>query len=111
MLFVRAQKRNFLDKWYQVERWQNKWDFLYRESLRKSEVDRLSEEQAREQSESEGKQAAKDLYEQIISNASINTELAVNPLLLTIIAATHQAFDSLPNRHNRLGLGIFVENG
>lgn len=105
--FNNKQKRTFLDKWYPVERWQNKWDFLYRESIRKPEADQLSEQQAREQSQAEGLEAARNLYEQIIANSAINQQLAVNPLLLTIIAATHQAFDSLPDRRVTLYQKMF----
>lgn len=105
--FNNEQKRTFLDQWYQVERWQNKWDFLFRESLRKPEADQLSEEQAREQSQAEGVQAAQNLYAQMIANGAINQQLAINPLLLTIIAATHQAFDSLPERRVTLYRKMF----
>ncbi|MCG8364919.1 MAG: NACHT domain-containing protein [Pseudanabaenales cyanobacterium] len=105
--FTNSEKRNFLQKWYRVERWRNKWEILFKESQKKNESECLSEQQAKAQSDDEAKQAAADLYKQIAGNMAINTQLAVNPLLLTIIAAMHNAFDALPERRAHLYRKMF----
>ena len=105
--FTNDQKRDFLEKWYRVERWRNKWEILYKDSQKQPTSERLSEDQATAQSNDEAQQAAADLYRQIVGNLAINTQLAVNPLLLTIIAATHNAFDALPERRANLYRKMF----
>ena len=105
--FTNDQKRDFLEKWYGVERWRNKWEILYKDSQKQHKSDPLLEEQATAQSNDEAQKAAADLYRQIVGNLAINTQLAVNPLLLTIIAATHNAFDALPERRANLYRKMF----
>jgi len=105
--FTSDQKRNFLEKWYRVVMWRQKWEILLKESRQQPESHSLSQEQAKAQSDAEAQQAATDLYRQIVGNLAINTQLAVNPLLLTIIAATHNAFDALPERRATLYRKMF----
>ncbi len=100
--FTNEQKRTFLDKWYHVTLWEQKWKGFWQNSLTKPAGQRLTEEQAKAQRDTEAKQAAADLYRQIVGNVAINQQLAVNPLLLTIIAVTHQAFAVLPERREDL---------
>jgi hypothetical protein len=96
--FTNEQKRTFLHKWYQVALWEQKWKSLWQESQRSSASTPLTEAQSRSQSDTEAHKAAASLYQQLVANLSVNTQLAVNPLLLTIIAATHKAFEMLPER-------------
>jgi GUN4-like len=96
--FTNDQKRTFLQKWYQVALWEQKWKSLWQESQRQSASTPLTEVQSRSQSDVEAQKAATSLYQQLVANLSVNTQLAVNPLLLTIIAATHKAFEMLPER-------------
>jgi hypothetical protein len=105
--FTNDQKRDFLEKWYRVVLWRQKWEVLLRENQQELAPQHLSKEQANAQSETEAQQAATDLYRQIVSNLAINNQLAVNPLLLTIIAATHHAFDALPERRVNLYRKMF----
>jgi hypothetical protein len=95
------QKREFLEKWYAVVMWRQKWETIYHDSQRKAESEQLTEESARAQSETEAKQAAADLMRQITGNFALN-RLSSNPLLVTIIAATHRAFETLPDRRVKL---------
>ncbi|MBE9179866.1 GUN4 domain-containing protein [Oculatella sp. LEGE 06141] len=104
--FTNDQKRTFLEKWYRVVLWCQKWEILYRNS-QQTEAQRLSEEQARAQSNDEAQRAADDLYRQVVGHSAINNQLAVNPLLLTIIAAVHKAFDALPERRVNLYRKMF----
>ena len=104
--FTVDQKREFLEKWYAVVMWRQKWEMIYRESLRKPESEQLTEESARAQSDDDAKNAAIDLMRQITGNFSLN-RLSANPLLVTIIAATHRAFETLPDRRTNLYQKMF----
>lgn len=104
--FTIDQKREFLEKWYVVVMWRQKWETIYRESFRKSGSEQLTEESARAQSEEDAKNAAIDLMRQITENFSLN-RLSSNPLLVTIIAATHRAFETLPDRRAKLYQKMF----
>ena len=104
--FTIDQKREFLEKWYEVVMWRQKWEMIHRESLRKPEADRLTEESARAQSDDDAKNAAIDLMRQITGSFSLN-KLSSNPLLVTIIAATHRAFETLPDRRTKLYQKMF----
>jgi hypothetical protein len=74
----------------------------------RSQIDsQKSKRDNRQQSESEGREAAQNLYTQMLTNGAINQQLAINPLLLTIIAATYQAFDALPERRVTLYQKMF----
>ena len=100
--FTLEQKREFLEKWYSVVMWRQKWAQIYSESQRKpNETDRLEEETTRAQSEAEAIDAANSLMSQITGNFALN-KLSANPLLVTIIAATHRAFETLPDRRAKL---------
>jgi len=105
--FTNDQKRVFLEKWYRIFMWRQKWEFLSKENQHSPEHQRLFEEQNRAQSDTEAQKAAIHLYRQIIGNLEINKQLAVNPLLLTIIAATHYAFEALPERRVKLYQKMF----
>ncbi|MGI0488765.1 NACHT domain-containing protein [Pantanalinema rosaneae CENA516] len=91
------QKEDFIYKWYKAVLWHKKWESHWQLSQAKPNHERLSPEQAKAQSDAEAEAAAEDLIRQIIEIPSLN-ELAKNPLLITIIAATHRAFASLPKR-------------
>ena len=96
--FTSDQKRNFVENWYKSVVWQQKWKLLLEKDHSSPNGPTLTNEQAKAQSEDEAREAASHLYKQIVANISINQQLAVNPLLLTIIAATHKAFHALPQR-------------
>lgn len=106
--FTNPDKKDFLHKWYRITLWQD-WQDLQRRnhSTPESEYVAVSEAQAKAQSEREAQQAADDLYRQIVGNVALNTQLAVNPLLLTIIAATHNPGDVLPERRVTLYKKMF----
>jgi len=91
------QKEDFINKWYKAVLWKKKWNIHWQWSQIKTEKEKLSLEQAKSQSDAEAEEAAKKLLQQIIEVPNLN-ELAKNPLLITIIAATHRAFSSLPVR-------------
>ena len=105
--FTSDDKRDFLNKWYCVVLWRLKWETLWKESQQYPEPQRLSESQAKAKSDDDAQKAATDLYKQIVGNVAMNTQLAVNPLLLTIVAATHNAFDALPERRVTLYRKMF----
>jgi hypothetical protein len=104
--FTLDQKREFLEKWYTVVMWRQKWETIYIDSLHKLEAEQLTEDSARAQSEDDAKNAAADLMRQITGNFSLN-RLSSNPLLVTIIAATHRAFETLPDRRVKLYQKMF----
>lgn len=92
--FTNDQKSNFIIKWYQSRIWEQ-WKYLYEQSQQNLEEERLSFESAKAQSQQEAQTAADDLKRQLFANQALN-ELAKNPLLVTIIAATHEVLESLP---------------
>jgi hypothetical protein len=105
--FTNEQKRDFIRKWYCSVAWSQKWKILFEDNQKQCKSPHLTEEQVKAQSNAEAEKAADDLYQQITGNMIINTQLAVNPLLLTIIAATHYAFGVLPERRVTLYRKIF----
>lgn len=105
--FDQKQKRTFLKNWYRVVMWEQTYFKLLQRSQQEPNGSPLSEEQAKAQSEDEAEKAAQHLYQQIAASQAINQQLAVNPLLLTIIAATHNAFDALPERRVNLYRKMF----
>jgi hypothetical protein len=108
LAFTNKDKDAFIRQWYQATLWIHKWEPLWRNSQRKSESERLTLEQAEAQSQAEARERAEDLYSQIFGKkAEYLNALAENPLLVTIIAATHQAFDSLPRYRKDLYKRIF----
>ena len=98
--FDNDQKSDFIDKWYQ-NRIGEQWQDLYEGSQKKPESERLSLESAKAQSNAEAEEAAADLKKQLFANSALN-ELAKNPLLVTIIAATHEVLESLPKERTSL---------
>lgn len=105
--FTSDQKRSFVENWYRVVMWQQKWKFLFEEDQCSPNGPTLTKEQAKAQSEDEAREAASHLYQQIVANIDINQQLAVNPLLLTVIAATHKAAYALPERRVTLYKKMF----
>ncbi|MGK7874891.1 MAG: GUN4 domain-containing protein [Xenococcaceae cyanobacterium] len=99
--FTNDQKEDFINQWYRTYVWTQKWERLWQTSQHNWEPDRLSEEQARIRSDSEAAKSAKNLTAQMFSQASLN-DLARNPLLITMIAATHNANIELPKRRVEL---------
>ncbi|MEM9216286.1 MAG: GUN4 domain-containing protein [Cyanobacteria bacterium P01_F01_bin.150] len=104
--FTDQDKRDFIEQWYRTTLWIHKWQSLYTESQRKPAAEQLSFEQAQAQSDAEAQQKTDDLKRQLFKNADL-TALAENPLLVTIIASTHQAFDTLPQYRKDLYKQIF----
>jgi hypothetical protein len=100
--FTNDQKQDFIDKWYRTFVWVMRWEPLWQSSQHDPELlERLSEEQARIRSEEEAAKSAKNLTEQLFSMPSL-TDMARNPLLLTMIAATHNANIELPKHRVEL---------
>lgn len=83
--FNKAQKKEFIRKWYQVRIKREKWDVLLRENKIKSPDKRLSEEQVILQIRKEADDFSEDLVSQLSINQALN-QLATNPLLITMIA-------------------------
>ena len=109
--FTNDQKSDFINKWYQSRIWEQ-WRFLYEESQHNLEEERLSLEQVKAQSQAEAQEASADLTKQLFAISALN-ELAKNPLLVTIIAATHEVFESLPKERTSLYrkiLPLLLEN-
>lgn len=95
--FNNDQKRTFIEKWYRFIAWETKWRWHWRESERLEPAKRLSEAQARAQSQDDADKAADDLKRQLFADGSL-IDLAKNPLLLTIIAVAHKFKERLPQR-------------
>ncbi|MGJ3247686.1 MAG: GUN4 domain-containing protein [Elainellaceae cyanobacterium] len=104
--FNNDQKRTFIDQWYRYITWELTWKRHFDDSQYNEDAKRLSREQAEAQSNAEAQIAADDLSRQLFAQQSL-VDLAKNPLLITIIAATHEASESLPNRRIRLYQKIF----
>lgn len=104
--FNNDQKQTFIDQWYDFIC----WDYWYREyeksQRQPDESKRLSIEQAKETSQEEARKAAADLSRQLFADQNL-VKLAKNPLLLTIIVATHEAYDSLPGKRIQVYQRIF----
>ena len=103
--FNNHQKSNFIEQWYRNRIWAQ-WKLLYEGSLHKPEGERLTLEYVKAQSRTEAEEAAADLKRQLFANFAIS-ELAKNPLLVTIIAASHEVFESLPKERTSLYRKIF----
>ncbi len=109
--FTNDQKSDFINKWYQSRIWEQ-WKYLYDQSQQNLEGERLSLEYVKAQSKTEAQNAANDLTKQLFAISALN-ELAKNPLLVTIIAATHEVFESLPRERTSLYkkiLPLLLEN-
>ena len=105
--FNNDQKRTFIDQWYRFITWELTWKPHWEESRYNPDPQkRLSREQVEAESETEAKAAAADLSRQLFADQSL-TNLAKNPLLITIIAATHEANENLPTRRVYLYREIF----
>ena len=99
--FTNDQKQNFINKWYRTFFWVMKWEPLWQNSLQKPKLQQLSKKLAIIASNEEADKNAKNLTEQLFSLPSL-IDLARNPLLLTMIAATHNANIELPKRRVEL---------
>lgn len=104
--FNNDQKRAFIDQWYRYISWELIWKRHWDDSQYDEAAKRLSRQQAEAQSNADAQRAADDLSRQLFADQNL-TDLAKNPLLITIIAATHEASESLPNRRIRLYQKIF----
>jgi hypothetical protein len=101
------QKRTFIDQWYQFITWDQTWKIHWQESQHDPDPHkRLSREQAEAESNAAAQKAADDLKRQLFAERRL-TDLAKNPLLITIIAATHEASEQLPTRRTHLYQEIF----
>jgi len=98
--FTNDQKRSFIDNWYRaiVEQ---RWNILREENRRKPVERRLSEDAIAIKIEQEAINYANDLSQQLFASSAL-TDLAKNPLLITMIAATHRAQTELPKRRVEL---------
>ena len=103
--FNREEKSDFIHKWYRA-RMQENWDEHWRRNQAQPEAKRLQREQVEAQSEDEATKAAIDLINQLAQNPALNA-IAENPLLVTIVAALHEAFESLPNQRSKFYQKIF----
>ena len=99
--FTPDQKQEFIEKWYRTVFWRVKWGPLLNRSHQEPEAAHLGLEQARAKSDQEAKDSASNLLRQIFNAPALN-DLARNPLLITMIAATHRANTELPKRRVEL---------
>ncbi|MEM7064630.1 MAG: hypothetical protein AAF572_15890 [Cyanobacteria bacterium P01_B01_bin.77] len=104
--FTINDKEAFINKWYRAMLWHKKWETLWQRSQRQPDGRQLSEVQARAQCEDEAAKAAHELMGQIVRTPALN-DLAKNPLLVTIIAATYEAFEYLPDKRVKLYKKMF----
>jgi hypothetical protein len=105
--FNNDQKRTFIHQWYRFITWELIWKAHWSESQHEPNPQkRLSRQQAEAESNAEAQQGADDLSRQVFGDKSL-TDLAKNPLLITIIAATHEASEQLPKRRVHLYREIF----
>ncbi|MDA0672489.1 MAG: NACHT domain-containing protein [Cyanobacteria bacterium] len=105
--FNNDQKRTFIHQWYRFITWELIWKAHWSESQHEPDPQkRLSRQQAEAESNAEAQQGADDLSRQVFGDKSL-TDLAKNPLLITIIAATHEASEQLPKRRVHLYQEIF----
>ncbi|MBT9311747.1 GUN4 domain-containing protein [Leptothoe kymatousa] len=104
--FTVKDKEVFINKWYRTVLWHKKWETLWERSKKRSAEQQLSETQAREQCEAEAIHAARELMGHIVRTPALN-DLAKNPLLVTIIAATYEAFEYLPDKRVKLYKKMF----
>lgn len=105
--FNNDQKQTFITQWYRFITWELTWRPHWEESqYRPDSRKHLSREDAEAESEAEAQKSAKDLSQQLFADQNL-TELAKNPLLITIIAATHEANETLPTRRIYLYREIF----
>ncbi len=101
------QKRTFIDHWYRFITWELTWKSHWEESQYDPDPNKhLSREQAQAESNAAAQKATGDLKRQLFADRSL-TDLAKNPLLITIIAATHEASEQLPTRRVHLYQEIF----
>ncbi len=98
--FTNDQKRSFIDKWYRAVV-EQRWNILREENRRKPEERRLSEDVIAIKIEQDAIDYANHLSRQLFASSAL-TDLAKNPLLITMIAATHRAQTELPKRRAEL---------
>ncbi|NEQ45974.1 MAG: NACHT domain-containing protein [Leptolyngbya sp. SIOISBB] len=105
--FNNDQKRTFIEQWYRFITWELTWKHHWEDSQQAPDPSkRLTRSQAEAESEAEAQTAADDLKRQLFGDRRY-IDLAKNPLLITIIAATHEASEQLPKRRVQLYKEIF----
>jgi hypothetical protein len=98
--FTPDQIRSFIDKWYlAIVRFQ--WAIAREENRRNPHRSQLDEEAIAVKIQQEATDNANQLSQQVFASAAL-TDLAKNPLLVTMIAATHKAQAELPRRRVEL---------
>ena len=103
--FDNDQINDFIDKWYR-NRIGEQWNYLYERSQHQPEGERLTLKYVKAQSSAEAEKAVADLNRQLFAIPAL-VNLAKNPLLVTIIAATHEVLQSLPQERTSLYKKIF----
>ncbi|MDX2099186.1 MAG: GUN4 domain-containing protein [Leptolyngbyaceae cyanobacterium bins.59] len=105
--FNNDQKRRFIEQWYRFITWELTWKSHWQESqYDPNPQNRLTREQAEAESHAQAQRAADDLSRQLFADPNL-TDLAKNPLLITIIAATHEGSENLPSQRIPLYREIF----
>ncbi len=105
--FNNDQKRTFIDQWYRFITWELTWKRHWEDSQYATDPRKhLKRRQVEAESNAEATKAADDLSRQLFADQNL-TDLAKNPLLITIIAATHEASEQLPTRRVHLYKEIF----
>jgi hypothetical protein len=105
--FNSDQKRTFIEQWYRFITWELTWKRHWDDSQYNPEPQkRLTREQAEAESDANAQKAADALNQRLFADQSL-TDLAKNPLLITIIAATYEANESLPSQRSYLYREIF----
>ncbi len=105
--FNNDQKRAFIDQWYRFITWEFTWKPHWQESQYDPDPRKhLAREDTEAESNAEADEAANNLSRQLFADQSL-VDLAKNPLLITIIAATHKANERLPSRRISLYRDIF----
>ncbi len=92
--FTPDDKRKFIDQWY-LAVFKRRWRVDQIESQQRSETAQVKAMAIAAQIEQEAKEHADDLARQLFARAELN-DLSRNPLLITMIAATHRKETELP---------------
>lgn len=99
--FNGQQIEDFINNWYVHFFWLSIWEPLFRDSQNKPESLRLTEENTKRKSDQDAQDSANHLIRQIFANPSLS-ELAKNPLQITMITATHRVNTELPKKRVEL---------
>jgi predicted NACHT family NTPase len=103
--FTNEQKQVFIHKWYAAIA-HRRWGILQNENRRKSPQLHLSEEAIQAQIKQEATDTARHLIQQLFASPAL-TDLAKNPLLITMISEIHRGQVDLPKRRIELYSKIF----